>query len=497
MKVAVVGSGASAISAITALLESNIPTSITVYDVGVEIGSPTKASHQENLLKDYDQIYEVIGRNLPRKFPPPKTHFGEAIERISLTDGESIYWNGYLGGLTNFWGGSMLPFTDRELSGWPLTRKILEPYYKRIAKLVGIAGQKDSLNDYLGEDYSNKPPISALEVLSRLDGISTFFDPGACTCYFGVNRCALETRPGLTRSCTYCGECMAGCLVGSLFNASDLLKEYRERGSIRYIKGRVRRLDDKTRDVEVEINGQIETHSGFSKVFLCGGCFGTTEILMRSFQITSSVRVADNAVLTVPLINIGTIDPEFEGDYFGLTNELGLIVPETFSDPVVQVQIYPNVDYLWRFNLSLPFWNKVRPVVQALRQRIFWGRIYLHSDLSQKYQLSLVQDRLEIKRQAPNHSSKQFSSNLKKVRTIFRRQKILTPILFQIREKTNSHYGGSFPFCAQPLSISSTGEVANQIYVCDSTTFPSMPAISPTFTIMANSYRIAWEAING
>jgi hypothetical protein len=60
-----------------------------------------------------------------------------------------IFKSESLGGLTNYWGATMLPFTDREMSRWPISSKALDPYYEQMAHLVGLAARPDALNETL------------------------------------------------------------------------------------------------------------------------------------------------------------------------------------------------------------------------------------------------------------------------------------------------------------------------------------------------------------
>ena len=52
-------------------------------------------------------LYAEIKSTFGFKFPPPKTHFGLTPEKINIKDWGSIWQSNSLGGLTNFWGGSV------------------------------------------------------------------------------------------------------------------------------------------------------------------------------------------------------------------------------------------------------------------------------------------------------------------------------------------------------------------------------------------------------
>lgn len=72
-----------------------------------------------------------------------------------------------------------------------------------------------------------------------------------------------------------------------------------------------------------------------------------------------------------------------------------------------------------------------------------------------------------------------------------RRAGFVLPPVKPISHGTGSHYGSTFAYGVPPLNIPESGEASSGVYVCDSTVFPSLPAISPTFTIMANAHRTA------
>jgi choline dehydrogenase-like flavoprotein len=61
------------------------------------------------------------------------------------------------------------------------------------------------------------------------------------------------------------------------------------------------------------------------------------------------------------------------------------------------------------------------------------------------------------------------------------------------QQKTSSHYASSLPLGSGPVAFDAS--IAPEIYICDSSVFPSAPATSPTFTIMANARRIAYLSL--
>ncbi|MBU1137095.1 hypothetical protein KKD72_01865, partial [Patescibacteria group bacterium] len=442
-KIAVIGTGAAGLGVLTALLDKKSNFNIFVYDIGKTI---EKAPISDNPTQDwinsfYSKIYQKIRSLYPFKFPPAKTHFGEQIARQPVGQNLNIFKSETFGGLTNYWGATMLPFTNRELEKWPIKKEELYLSYERIAQLVGLSADSDNLNQYFEKDFSTRPPLSPTAVLSRLDQlISQNPSKGEFKIISGINRCGVETREGHPNSCVYCGECLAGCFRDSIYSARKTIKTYFKDPGVKYCAGaKVSRLKEKNGLIEIEFaNGQSE--KGFSKVFLGAGCPSSTEIIMRSIGFKGELTMADNSVYVFPVFYLGRKPKEAGKSYFALCNLILGCLPKNEKDRFAQVQIYPNFDYLWRYNSPAWLWNLIRPVVGLLRRHIFWGRLYLHSDYSQSYSIQLKNDQLamsHISRAKPRKYLKNLVSSL---RSSINHQGFYFPPIPPLRQKINSHY---------------------------------------------------------
>ena len=62
-------------------------------------------------------------------------------------------------------------------------------------------------------------------------------------------------------------------------------------------------------------------------------------------------------------------------------------------------------------------------------------------------------------------------------------------------QKSSSHYSSTVPYGSGDANLNSRGEIFPNVYLCDSTVFPNLPAVSLSFTIMANAYRTAFESM--
>jgi len=140
VKIAVVGAGAAGLGALTALLDKKNNFNIFVYDIGKTIESAPAADNptQDWIASFYNQIYQKIRSRYSFKFPPAKTHFGEQIARQPVGKKFKIFKSETFGGLTNYWGATMLPFTDKELKNWPIKKEERKNF--PASRIVGLFG---------------------------------------------------------------------------------------------------------------------------------------------------------------------------------------------------------------------------------------------------------------------------------------------------------------------------------------------------------------------
>jgi len=491
-KIAVVGTGAAALGALTVLLDKT-DLEIIIYDVGKKtvqaplLDNPSK----EWIVSFYNQIYKKIRAISGFKFPPPKTHFGEQISRQPVGR-FSIFKSESFGGLTNYWGATMLPFTDRELKNWPVTRQELNPYYKKIAKVVGLAAGSDNLDEYFSESFSSKPKIKATAELNKLNQVVNRQKKDKdFKIVSGLNRCGLETREDKANHCVYCGECMAGCFNDSIYSARMTIKQYLKDERIKYVQAKVTKVIQKDGLV------QVETENGgkdiFSKVFLCAGCLHSTEIVMRSLDIKEKVVMADNAVYVFPILYFGRKLSQND-KYLSLCNLILGCIPKDKNEHFAQVQIYPNFDYLWRYNFPTKLWPIFKGLSSFVRPRISFARLYLHSDYSQAYSISLENNQLIMDRGREAQAGKLVRRLISNIKKSVNHQGFYIPPIPPIKQKGNTHYTSTLPFDGE-IKVSSLGEIMPNVYLSDSATFLNSPAINPGFTIMANACRIADRVI--
>ena len=494
-RVAIIGGGAAAVGVLHGLERSAIPSEVTLFHPHEPLDSrflTTVSDDRERSPEYFATLYRHLRQEHGFKFPPPKTHFGAVPHQRPIAGGGRLWDSPALGGLTNFWGGSAVPFSERELNGWPISSADLAEYYEYAAERIGIAGAADKLTPYFGRDYVTRPPVPPVPVAQRL---SEEIAPaaGGYRFFAGVNRLAVETRPDHASRCIACGACMTGCGVEAIYNAGTEIERLVQAGRIgKLVRGMVSSIDLAAR--AVRLKGDSDPQS-FDRVYLAAGCIGTTEIVMRSLGLDEGPIMADNSVYTFPILYLGKaiIDPE-PRRYFGLSNTAIVCAPQAVDRPSAFIQIYPVFDHLWRYYVPVRFWRVFAPMVARLRGRLLIARVYLHSSQSPTYGFRLRGGSpLEIAPLRPALPMDRSGGLWPAIRSAVTRSGFFIPPLRPVRQGTSSHYAGSLPLGGQITAPD--GRIADAVHVCDAAGFVDSPALSPTLTIIANAARIAHRSL--
>ncbi len=493
LKIAVIGSGASAAGVFHGLAASGADTQITLFSDDRYFGSSPKDRYRHaDLEQFYADVYAEIKRTAI-SYPPRKTFFGESIP-CHLVNGEARFFRTEMfGGQTNIWGGTVLPLTREDFAGWPISREELEPHYRAIADSIGIAGRRDRVSEFLQLDYSTAPAVKQLEGFGFLqDHFESHPETDDYRIHAGVAPSAVETRSGMATSCVECGECMVGCVRDSIYSSRSTLKQSIDRGAIRFVPSAVRSIRLNRGVPEVcSIDGRPET---FDVVFLASGCVATTEILMRSLDLSTGPILQDNSIAQFPILNLSRHSDRRRDEYFGLTNLLLLMEPKHARVSLLQVQLYPNVDYLWRTLLPEWSWKIARHPVRWLRDRLIWARAYLDAAASHRYLVTLEADELVFEEvNIPDRDA--VARCVANLRQALRGSAFQLLPVKPVVAHTSAHLAATFPYGGQLASVARDGEVMPGVHIADSSCFPASPVISPTLTIMANARRTAIEAL--
>jgi len=167
---------------------------------------------------DYDGLWK-INEYTDHLYTNPRKEKYDSIDKFHWTRLRAV------GGRTNTWGRSCfrhgtMDFKTQSMQGfgedWPIGYNDIAPYYDRVERLVGIAGNRDNYFNMPDGIYSGPPhPPRCGELFLKAHaakaGVPVLHERTA----------ALSANHDGRPKCHYCGECGRGCDVGARFSTLD------------------------------------------------------------------------------------------------------------------------------------------------------------------------------------------------------------------------------------------------------------------------------------
>lgn len=491
-KIAVIGSGAAGAGAVMGLLDRGVPCAIDVFDAAEPIPDTLVRDSDPRGWKDghMADIYRRTARSNGLSVPLPKSFFGFTPERTLASGKKRIWHSAFRGGLTNFWGGTMLPLAPEDFEGWPVAREEMLPWYARACEAVGVSGRDDALAEALGGfDPSNRPPI---RVHGLIEDFMSEVNASGPQARAGANRIALETRPERDNACVFCGECLIGCFKGAPFSTASMFRRWQAQGVLNRLSSRrIHAIDPKARRlVFANPDGTTELSEPYDKIMLGAGCMGSTSILMNTLDLNEAA-FEDSRVVNVPIVFTALRPPALDRDgAFGLTHGL-VIFRDERGRVESQAQLYPTLPHFWRSVVPSFLWGIAGFFGLPLRRRLLWARVYLPSDAANVYRLRRDDGTLEASIETRPAGEAAAAQVLRRLRDTLRGTpyRVIGPLAKD--GGSSSHYAAAAPFCAGGPHVDREFRLTEDVIVIDSTAWPSAPAMSPTLSIMANAMRLA------
>lgn len=516
MKVAVIGSGHAAISALEALIEGGITP--TVLDVG------------ETLAPDIQSRVDALGATSPEKWARGTDHFPAAPHVGKLR--KTVFGSDYIfahdrpfasvrssgtnavptfakGGFSMGWGGTVLPARQEDLGQWPFAAERLEPHYTAALKTMPLAGEDDGLSDafpLFGDSVgSMRLTAQGQRLLHDMKKAQIRLNQNGERFLFGPARLAVDQE-----NCVQCGLCLTGCPYGLIYTPDMALDRMIKAGRVRYQSGAcVISVEEKAGTVCVnwlDIPSGKKQSDTFDRVFVGAGALGSARIMLNSLKAYNQVvPVKDSAKFALPMLRF----PGAEFDWPN-TNTLAdlfleMIAPE-ISDHWMHIQISPlNEKILQSLGMNDERrLNGLKRLAKPLLNRLMVAWCALHSDLSDECELSISPGKGDVptlniraieirsKNYARAYSHKLVARGLA-FNTLF-----ATPAMMLSSSCSTGHCGGSFPMRERPEAPFETdmqGRLKgwDRVHLIDASTFPSIPGTTIALLIRANARRIVAE----
>jgi len=523
LKIAIVGSGLTAISAAKVLVKRGIKP--TILDFGNELDSERllcvkKMSSLEPSYwnkKDMKFIYNNSASHgsgsLPRKYAFGSDFFyGSSVISAPIEcHGPPLPLSYAKGGFSAGWGSSVLPVDDNDIGSWPINNAHLEKYYKMILSDVPYSATTDDLSRVF-PTYSNKviaqnsigPHTDILNDFKKLIPIKD-----ASKLIYGKSRLLVKGyNPYKESGCKYCGYCMSGCVYGYIYKAANDLDNLIALNLVKYVPGViVNSVDEVSKKVNISI---IDKHKKqkkieFDRVFIGAGAVNSTRIIMQSKKIyNKKIELLSTLSFVVPIFRFKKIP----GIWPNVSTQPSVFMEykvNTLSNHWIHVQLSPHNEFLYE---KLGIDDDCKGVVQLIKRWIASHTIIalcnISSDSSDNYTLSLKKSlkdspsMLVSRRKINIRAYYAVAISVLKFFYILLKSRyfVIFPFVKSSIKSGSYHVGGSLPMKKKVEHENDTDLLGrpkgwNYIHVIDSSVLPSIPATTIGLVSMANAARIA------
>jgi len=509
----IVGTGPAAVASAMALRKRSVP--FEVLDVAYDL-EPERLETIERLAKLDPDAWSPADRDF--LFPPPVASASGVEKRLAFGSDFPYRMPGAtklsnelckiemshgFGGFGNVWGAAVLPYAASDTTDWPVRRSDLEESFSEICRFVPISGEIDGLEErfpYYGCEIGQLPrTLQSNFLLGELrrkerslaaDGI-----------VFGRARLAVDSTGGLT-SCRRCGHCLEGCVYGSIFNPRTLWRqlesegvcihrgycalEYREEG---------RQVFLRCRDVKTGMERIFPT----KRLLLGLGAVASTRLVARSLKLYGqAIRLLDSQYFFFPWLSYKTHQASL--NEFTLAEVFVEILNKRISSHYVHFQVY-GLNQIFRDVIKgmLPPLLRWPSLMRQIENRFFLFQGFLPSQQCGHLLMTLTRSMDDDDIRIVGVPNKEAITAARRARAMIQRRLAGAGIVPPGAPKMvplgrSFHVGGSFPMGVSDRVYSSDclGRPAgsSRVHLLDASAFPSIPATTITFTIMANADRV-------
>ena len=459
-------------------------------------------------------------------FPPPKTS-SQGVERRFLFGSDFLYRvpdvlelraencivdvsHGF-GGFGNVWGAAVLPFADDDMVGWPIRASDLKSSYRNVAEYVPISSVGDDLEVFFpraGEDGGQLIASKQTQELAKaFDRQKVSLQQSGI--WVGRSRVAVDSSGGPS-TCRYCGHCLDGCAYGSIFNPRRLWKQLEEKGVIIH-RGlyalEFQEHQDTVHAVFVDLKSNRTHMIATRRLFLGTGAINSTRIVARSLRLERKpIRLKDSQYFFFPFLSYKAYKPAPELPSFTLAEIFAEIRNPRFGPFFTHFQIYGlNSIFQQTIRAGLPPFLRWSILLDRIGKHFFLFQGFLHSELSGRLEFTLEsteprKDRVTIRGITNPDSVRVARGTQRLLRSKLLSYGLIPPFYLKMVPLGRSfHVGGSFPMGGEDPVFRSDrqGRPAGlgRVHLLDAASFPSIPATTITFSIMANSDRIVEETL--
>jgi len=411
------------------------------------------------------------------------------------------------GGFSNVWGSAVLPYRDVDIHEWPIPAQALEDAYRAVLTWMPLSASHDGL-EHLFPLYSNghsQLPLSrqAIALLTDLNRNKENLNNSGV--FFGASRLAVNNvSHGGSQGCVTCGLCMYGCPQGLIYSSGLTIEALKANPRFHYRPGlTVRTVHESGPGVTLQgVDSEANVFQlSAERVFLAAGVLETTSILLRSLErYESPVTLKDSQYFLLPVLRCKAT-PGVSTERLHTLSQLFIeILDPSLSPYTVHLQTYTYNELFRQRMLAASGPLKALTPIESLVGRMLLFQGYFHSAHSSQITAALHRsdgrDVLKLKALSNPETGKRMRKLIRKLMRMARWTGLvpLFPMLQPGLPGRGFHAAGSFPMSNKPGSgdtdLFGRPVGMSRVHAVDATVFPSVPATTITFTVMANAFRI-------
>ena len=406
------------------------------------------------------------------------------------------------GGLSNGWGSAVLPYRDEDMDSWPIRAADLAPHYAAVAPILQVSGRQDDVATLFPAfahpaDRPLPPSTQATRLLERLvrkrDALRSM------GLHFGT------ASKAVSDGCRQCTMCLHGCPYRLIFSSDQAVDELIANGGLDYRPGVLaRRFEEDATGVAVHTDSDVFRGD---RLFVACGVLPTALLAARSLGLAGQwLRIKDSAHFFLPMLHRWSAGDPAAEPHHSLVQLFWELLDPDIDPHLVHAQIYTynenfEADISRRFG---PFARVARPLAELLSRRLIVAQAFLHSDSSPSIGIRIEgpvgKERLDFRAEPNDRTASVMGLVTRRLAKAARLANIsaLTPLVRLNPLGSSFHAGGTFPMRENPekgeTDVLGRPAGFRRVHLIDASVFPSIPASTITFSVMANAHRIATAA---
>ena len=525
----VIGSGPAAISAAKALVAGG--ASVTILDTGKTL-EPERQSVLDRMAGQSQDQWTAGDLALLRGGDQKARHgaihskqtygseypYEDVAEPLQAAREHGTFnYSQARGGLSNVWGGSLLPCRAEDIADWPIALADLAPHYRAVLDFVPSTEIADELAELLPVFKTSVAPLEPSRQAAAFLQDLRRHRPALrrAGIHFGRSRMAVAAQGDARRSeCVRCGLCLYGCPHSLIYSSAQTLRELIDGGQVTYLdRQRVERFEPTPGGVTIharDLRENIMQTFDAERVFVGCGVLPTAWLALRSLDAFDvPIEMLDSQYFIYPFFRLRRT-PGVESEALHSLGQAFLEIDDpAISKHLVHLEIFGYSDFLKRALMETPlrFLLRHRFFAEQILERLLVVQGFLHSADSGRLTVTLRrgEDHRPMLDVAASASRRALLASLKtgwKLMTnaLALRGLPVVPAIQFAEPGRSYHSGGTFPMRSAPgrFETDLLGRLPglDRVHLVDASVFPSIPATTITLTIMANAHRIATQSLD-